>query len=152
MMLLYVVRIPGFASNHGPRWQAKAILTWVLRMTFGISGIDHVQMAVPRALEAPALDFYRNVLGLTEIEKPAELRARGGAWFQLGNIQFHIGVDPEASPKSKRHVCFLVPDLAKARADAVAKDIAIEEEGEAEGLKRFFIRDPAGNRIEIGQR
>jgi hypothetical protein len=28
----------------------------------------------------------------------------------------------------------------------------IEEEGVAEGLKRFFIRDPAGNRIEIGQR
>ena len=28
----------------------------------------------------------------------------------------------------------------------------IESEGVAEGLRRFFIRDPAGNRIEIGQR
>jgi catechol 2,3-dioxygenase-like lactoylglutathione lyase family enzyme len=151
-MLLYVVRIPGLASNHGPRWQAKAQFRGVLLMTFGISGIDHVQLTVSRAVEAEALDFYRNVLGLNEIEKPPELRGRGGAWFQLGNAQFHIGIDPEPWPRSKRHVCFLVPDLTEARAAVLASGIAIEEEGEAEGLKRFFIRDPAGNRIEIGER
>lgn len=117
-----------------------------------ISAIDHVQMTVPRALEAECLAFYREVLGLAEIVKPEELRARGGAWFQVGAIQFHIGVDPEASPASKRHVCFRVPDLAAARADVATKGVAIEGEGMAEGLKRFFIRDPAGNRIEIGQR
>lgn len=121
-------------------------------MALDIIGIDHVQLTVPRALEAEALAFYRTALGLPEIEKPAELKARGGAWFQVGATQFHIGVDPEGWPKSKRHVCFLVPDLAAARATAVAGGIAIEEEGEAEGLKRFFVRDPAGNRIEIGQR
>lgn len=121
-------------------------------MALGIVGVDHVQLTVPRALEAATLDFYRHVLELTEIPKPEELRARGGAWFQVGNMQFHIGVDPEPWPKSKRHVCFLVPDIVKARAAAVAKGAAVEEEGEAEGLKRFFIRDPAGNRIEIGQR
>jgi catechol 2,3-dioxygenase-like lactoylglutathione lyase family enzyme len=121
-------------------------------MALDITSIDHVQLTVPRALEAEALDFYRNVLGLREIEKPEELKARGGAWFQAGATQFHIGVDPDPWPKSKRHVCFLVPDIAKARAAAVAKGATIEEEGIAEGLKRFFLRDPAGNRIEIGQR
>ncbi len=121
-------------------------------MSLGITGIDHVQMSVPRVLEADCLAFYRNVLGLTEIPKPEELRARGGAWFQVGAAQFHIGVDPEPFPKSKRHVCFLVPDLAEARAAVVAKGAVIEEEGIAEGLHRFFVRDPAGNRIEIGQR
>jgi catechol 2,3-dioxygenase-like lactoylglutathione lyase family enzyme len=121
-------------------------------MSLGIIGIDHVQMSVPRALEAECLAFYRDVLGLAEIPKPEELRARGGAWFQVGPTQFHIGVDSEPFPKSKRHVCFLVPDLAKARAGVVAKGAVIEEEGVAEGLHRFFVRDPAGNRIEIGQR
>src|SRR5579863_4787482 len=121
-------------------------------MALEITGIDHVQLTVPRALEAQSLDFYRNVLGLTEIEKPDELKARGGAWFQVGATQFHIGVDPEPWPRSKRHICFIVPDLAAARAAVVAKNVAIEEEGVAEGLKRFFVRDPAGNRIEIGQR
>jgi catechol 2,3-dioxygenase-like lactoylglutathione lyase family enzyme len=121
-------------------------------MSLGITVIDHVQIAVPKALEAQALTFYREILGLSEIPKPEELRARGGAWFQTGNLQMHVGLDPEASPRSKRHVCFLVRDLATARAEIVSKGVAIEEESVAEGLARFFIRDPAGNRIEIGQR
>ena len=121
-------------------------------MTLTITAIDHVQIAVPRALESECLVFYRQVLGLPEIEKPAELKARGGAWFQLANLQMHVGVDPEPSPKSKRHVCFLVPDLKAARASVINSGIVIEEESVAEGLSRFFIRDPAGNRIEIGQR
>ncbi|HEX3809659.1 MAG TPA: VOC family protein [Rhizomicrobium sp.] len=121
-------------------------------MSFGISGIDHVQIAVPKALEAQAIAFYRDVLGLTEIEKPADMKGRGGAWFQAGDIQFHIGIDPEGSPPSKRHVCFLVPDLEKARTEALAHGLALEKDGPAEGLIRIFIRDPAGNRVEIGQR
>jgi catechol 2,3-dioxygenase-like lactoylglutathione lyase family enzyme len=121
-------------------------------MALGISAIDHVQIAVPRDLEAEALAFYRSVLGLREISKPDELRARGGAWFEVGALQFHVGLDPRPSPRSRRHVCFLVPDLASARAAVVSRGVAIEEEGIAEGLHRFFIRDPAGNRIEIGQR
>ncbi len=121
-------------------------------MTLGILAIDHVQITVPRALEAECLAFYREDLELKEIPKPQDLRARGGAWFQLANLQMHIGVDPEPSPRSKRHICFLVADLATARAGLIAKNIAIEEESVAEGLSRLFIRDPAGNRVEIGQR
>ncbi len=121
-------------------------------MSLEIQAIDHVQIAVPRALEAECLDFYREVLSLREIPKPEELRGRGGAWFQLANLQMHVGVDPEPSPRSKRHVCFLVPDLASAKAAILGKGIVIEEESVAEGLSRFFIRDPADNRIEIGQR
>ncbi|HJW39628.1 MAG TPA: hypothetical protein VJ476_00195, partial [Rhizomicrobium sp.] len=83
---------------------------------------------------------------------PEELKARGGAWFQVGALQMHIGVDPESSPKSKRHICFLTGDLAAAKASVLGHSVAIEEDGVAEGLSRFFIRDPAGNRIEIGQR
>ena len=121
-------------------------------MSLGITGIDHIQIAVPQALEVACLKFYREVFGFPELEKPAELRARGGAWFQVGALQMHIGVDPDASPKSKRHICFLTQDLAKAKVFVAAKGVAIEEESVAEGLARFFVRDPAGNRIEIGQR
>jgi catechol 2,3-dioxygenase-like lactoylglutathione lyase family enzyme len=122
-------------------------------MSIGITDIDHVQIAAPKALEAEVLRFYREVLDLTEIPKPQELKGRGGAWFQTGNLQMHIGIDPEGGgPKSKRHVCFLVSDLAKAKAAVMAQGVAIEEESVAEGLARFFIRDPANNRIEIGQR
>jgi catechol 2,3-dioxygenase-like lactoylglutathione lyase family enzyme len=124
-------------------------------MSLGILGIDHVQIAVPKAREAETLRFYREVFALPEIPKPEELRARGGAWFQIGALQMHIGVDPDPDnppPKSKRHICFLVGDLASAKAHVVGHGVAIEEESVAEGLSRFFVRDPAGNRIEIGQR
>ncbi|HWA90767.1 MAG TPA: VOC family protein [Rhizomicrobium sp.] len=121
-------------------------------MALGILGIDHVQIAVPKALEETCLDFYRNALALSEIEKPEPLKSRGGAWFQVGPVQMHVGIDPEPSPKSKRHVCLAVADLAAAKAAVMARGVAIEEEGKAEGLIRFFVRDPAGNRIEIGQR
>ncbi len=121
-------------------------------MSLGILGIDHVQIAVPKALEDECLEFYRDVLALPEIEKPEHLKARGGAWFQAGAIQMHVGIDPDVSPKSKRHICFLVADLALAKSAALARGVAIEDEGKAEGLIRFFVRDPAGNRIEIGQR
>jgi catechol 2,3-dioxygenase-like lactoylglutathione lyase family enzyme len=121
-------------------------------LSLGIVGIDHVQIAVPRALEGPCLAFYRQALCLPELEKPDHLKARGGAWFQVGPTQMHIGIDPEASPKSKRHICFLVRDLAQAKAAVLSRGVAIEDEGTAEGLRRFFVRDPAGNRIELGQR
>lgn len=122
-------------------------------MSLGIIGIDHIQIAVPKALEQECLAFYRTVMTLPEIEKPEKLRARGGAWFQVSpTTQMHIGIDPDASPKSKRHICFLVSDLAAAKSAVQKSGVAIEDKGTAEGLIRFFIRDPAGNRIEIGQR
>ena len=121
-------------------------------MPFQVTGIDHIQIAVPKPLEPECLAFYREVLRLPEISKPEELRGRGGAWFQVGPLQLHLGVDPEGSPPSKRHVCFLVVDLNAAKTELAARGIHIEGESEAEGLRRLLIRDPAGNRLEIGQR
>jgi len=118
-------------------------------MPFRVTGIDHVQITVPKA---ECLAFYREVLRLSEIPKPKELRGCGGAWFQVGTLQLHIGIDPEPSPRSKRHVCFLVDDLARAKAEIVARGARVEEEGEAAGLRRFFVRDPAGNRLELAER
>lgn len=118
----------------------------------GIASIDHVQVTVPRAMEATCLAFYRDVMLLPEIEKPAELKARGGAWFQIGGVQLHVSIEDVTSPQSKRHVCFLVPDLSTAETWMRARGLEIEPGGTAEGLTRFFIRDPAGNKIEIGQR
>ncbi|HEY2445111.1 MAG TPA: VOC family protein [Rhizomicrobium sp.] len=121
-------------------------------MSLGIVGIDHVQITVPSALESECLVFYRSVLNLAEIPKPDELRARGGAWFKLSNVQLHVGIDTGTSPASRRHVCFLVADIEGARAWARAQKLAVEGEGAVTGSPRFFVHDPAGNRLEIAQR
>jgi catechol 2,3-dioxygenase-like lactoylglutathione lyase family enzyme len=141
-------------ATNGAGWQATDAGSKEATMGFAITTIDHVQIAAPRALEAEIIAFYRDVLGLCPIPKPAELRARGGAWFQVGSLQLHIGLDPDmpSFPKSKRHVCFLTEDLAAARRAAQRAGLAIEEESRAEGLTRFFLHDPAGNRVEIGSR
>ena len=47
-----------------------------------ITGIDHVQLAMPAAAEAAAREFYCGLLGLREVPKPAEQAKRGGAWFE----------------------------------------------------------------------
>lgn len=121
-------------------------------MSMKVIGVDHVQIAVSTAVEAECLAFYRDVLGLVEISKPADLRGRGGAWFRIGALELHVGVEPEPSPISKRHICLLVANLAAAKSEIASRGIAVEEESLAPGLARFFIRDPAGNRLEIGER
>lgn len=121
-------------------------------MTLDIKAINHVQVTVPPALEAPCKAFYGEVLGLTEIEKPEPLKSRGGAWFSIGTSQLHMSLEDRADgTTSKRHVCYEVANLAAAKAHFEAAGIEITNEAtEPHGLKRFFIRDPAGNRVEIG--
>jgi hypothetical protein len=64
-----------------------------------IVGLDHVQGAAPAGGEAAARAFYGELLGLRELPKPAELRARGGAWFDVGDgRQLHVGIDAEFAP------------------------------------------------------
>jgi catechol 2,3-dioxygenase-like lactoylglutathione lyase family enzyme len=151
MTLLYHCCDENVASNRGRGWQAPTA-AGDEAMALGIFGIDHIQITVPAVQEDDCLHFYRKVLGLEEIDKPEELRRNGGAWFKVGALQLHIGLDPVGSPRSKRHICFLVDDLDSAKRAMVSLGVRVEQEGQAEGLRRFFIRDPADNRIEIGQR
>ena len=44
--------------------------------------LHHVQVACPVGGEDVARRFWVEGLGMTEVEKPDDLRARGGAWFR----------------------------------------------------------------------
>jgi hypothetical protein len=46
--------------------------------------VDHVQLAMPAGGEQQARAFYTGLLGIPEVPKPADLAARGGAWFERG--------------------------------------------------------------------
>lgn len=117
-----------------------------------ITGIDHVQLAVPAGSEDTARHYYGQVLGMTEIPKPPVLAKRGGCWFTSGGAVLHLGVEEPFAAAKKAHPAFLVTDL-----DALAS--ALEElgasvtrsDGELPGIRRFHTFDPFGNRLEFQQ-
>ena len=65
-------------------------------MTF--DRLHHMQLAMPRAEERAARDFFVGVLGMTEVDKPPALAARGGAWFRAGDVELHLGVEDNFRP------------------------------------------------------
>lgn len=72
-----------------------------MQMTFTFEGIDHIQLAAPPGCEAESRKFFGDLLGWTEIPKPASLQPRGGVWFQCGIHQVHIGVQMDFRPAAK---------------------------------------------------
>jgi catechol 2,3-dioxygenase-like lactoylglutathione lyase family enzyme len=112
--------------------------------------LDHVQISIPTGAEEKARAFYREVVGLREIEKPESLKARGGLWFAIGDIELHLGVEAVVNP-TKRHPAFEVEDVRSARALFESAGLKIQEEPVIPGRERFTIWDPFGNRIEFLQ-
>lgn len=111
--------------------------------------LDHVQIAIPAGGEGLARAFFGDLLGLAEIPKPEEMHGRGGCWFQLGDRQLHIGVDPDFRPAKKAHIAIAVPDLHALRIRLSDAGHQIAEEMPLGGRERFFSSDPFGNRMEF---
>jgi catechol 2,3-dioxygenase-like lactoylglutathione lyase family enzyme len=113
--------------------------------------IDHVQLAMPAGQETQARDFYTRVLGLPELQKPATLAGRGGAWFGHDGLEIHLGVEKDFAPARKAHPAFLVDDVKAVAARLRAASFPVIEDDLLPGYDRFFTADPFGNRIEIMQ-
>lgn len=114
-----------------------------------IERIDHVQIAIPAGGEDRARAFYRELLGLTEVPKPAELAGRGGAWFEKGDIKVHLGVEAEFTPARKAHVAFWVDEVRSLKEAARAAGYEVHDTDQIEGIDRIFVFDPFGNRLEF---
>jgi catechol 2,3-dioxygenase-like lactoylglutathione lyase family enzyme len=114
-----------------------------------ILGIDHVQLAAPPGCEPAARDFYGELLGLTELEKPAPLSQRGGCWFAAGAQQLHLGVEAAFVPARKAHPCLLVSDLGLLRRRLHDAGVPVEADVPLAGVERLYAHDPFGNRLEF---
>jgi catechol 2,3-dioxygenase-like lactoylglutathione lyase family enzyme len=118
-----------------------------------VYGMDHVQLAMPAGGEELARRFYRDVLGLSEIPKPPNLAARGGAWFHCGPLQLHLGVESDFRPAKRAHPALLVTGLAQTIEKLTAAGFEIKYDSEPiHGFDRAFTADPFGNRIELLER
>lgn len=115
-------------------------------------GIDHVQLAAPPGCETDARRFFGQLLGLTELPKPPAMAARGGAWFQCGAQQIHIGVEKDFRAAKKSHPALRLVDeagLDALRSRLTGAGVAIRDDDELEDTVRFFAEDPWGNRLEF---
>ena len=108
-----------------------------------------MQIAIPAGGEAEARSFYGEILGLTEVEKPANLQMRGGVWFQSPSIDLHLGVERDFRPARKAHVAFEVFGLDSVRQGLERAGYETAEDEPLPGYDRLYVSDPFGNRVEI---
>jgi catechol 2,3-dioxygenase-like lactoylglutathione lyase family enzyme len=118
-------------------------------MSFEIRKIDHIQLAAPKGCEETAREFFSGILGLIEVEKPEELKKRGGAWFEFGSFQLHIGVEEPFLPAKKAHPAFVVENIEELKAHLSIKGVTYSEDELLPGASRIHLHDPFGNRLEI---
>ena len=111
--------------------------------------IDHVQVAIPAGGEDRARDFYAGILGLREVPKPANLAARGGAWFESAGARIHLGIEADFRPAAKAHVALLVDDLRAIVSRCARGGYRVAEGEPMPGYERAYVYDPFGNRIEL---
>jgi catechol 2,3-dioxygenase-like lactoylglutathione lyase family enzyme len=117
-------------------------------MSAELVALDHLQLAIPAGGEDAARRFWA-LFGLSEVAKPAALAVRGGCWFTNGAVTVHVGVDPAFVPATKAHPAFIVSSLAATKAVLAAAGVAFRDDHTLEGIRRGYVDDPFGNRIEL---
>jgi len=116
-----------------------------------VSRLDHVQLAMPAGREAEARAFYHGLLGIPEVAKPPHLTARGGCWFEQGDLKVHLGVETEFAPARKAHPAFIVDNLQNLVEYLRTAGHKVITDEPLQGYDRVFTADPFGNRIELMQ-
>ncbi len=122
--------------------------------------LHHVQVTCPPGGEDEARRFYGEGLGLTEVEKPAELAGRGGAWFrgydEDGRVtaELHVGVEEPFAPARKAHPAFLLPshevlEEVVVRLGRLGHQVDRSEWDTFPGYRRVHVDDASGNRVEL---
>ncbi len=110
--------------------------------------IDHVQLAMPKGMEARAREFYCGILGMTELEKPPEMEKYGGCWFASGDVQIHLGVEVNFHPARKAHPGLTCGEYDKMLAHLRAHMVVVRED-DLPDQRRAYVDDPFGNRLEL---
>jgi catechol 2,3-dioxygenase-like lactoylglutathione lyase family enzyme len=114
-----------------------------------LTGMDHIQLAIPAKGEAQARDFYGLLLGLSEVAKPAALALRGGCWFVGLGIHLHLGVADDFQPAHKAHPAFSVANLPALRHRLMEAGVSVIEDESVHKVRRCYASDPFGNRLEF---
>jgi catechol 2,3-dioxygenase-like lactoylglutathione lyase family enzyme len=124
-----------------------------------VKAIDHINIQVPLDKEGDAKRLYGELLGMKISE---ENRQDPGAHYYIcdGNpLELHLGICDDADAARnlglRRHIALQVLDVMAIFESVDRAGFAIEDaetvraQARNGALKRFFVRDPGDNRIEI---
>ncbi len=111
--------------------------------------LHHVQIAMPMGGEDRARAFYGAMIGLTETPKPEDMRKRGGCWFEGGTARIHLGIEEDFRPARKAHPALQISDFIALKQKLLDAGYEISPDNPIDGLSRFFVDDPFGNKVEI---
>ncbi len=112
-----------------------------------VADIHHVSLNVADARRA--LGFYRDLLGMAELDRPDF--PFPGAWLDAGGgRQVHL-IEADVPADHGQHVAFRVNDLDRvvARVAAAGFDVAGPVEVAGTGIRQAFVVDTEGNRVEF---
>ncbi|MDQ0229350.1 VOC family protein [Metabacillus malikii] len=119
-----------------------------------IDSIHHVSLAVKDLSKAK--QFYGTILGLQEIARPDF--DFPGAWYQVGNQQLHLIVEPMATtfrnnPKidsKDGHFAIRIQNYEETLTYLKSKGVKFEEyRYSVSGFAQIFCADPDDNLIEL---
>ncbi|WP_417593358.1 VOC family protein [Parasphingorhabdus sp.] len=114
-----------------------------------ITGLHHVQLAMPEAGEEQAREFYSELLDIPERTKPATLQSNGGCWFEKEQVRVHLGIERDFRPAKKAHPAFQASDFHNLMEKLKNAGYRIQSAEPLDHHSRFFVNDPFGNRIEF---
>ncbi len=115
-----------------------------------VTRLQHAAITVPAEGLERARHFYSDILGLREVPRPPELQTRPGIWYSFGSTELHIQARPNAPvEKSDGHPAFVVDDIDAWQQRFEAHGIEVIEQPTIYGRRRFNVRDPFGNLLEL---
>lgn len=116
-----------------------------------IKAVHHVSLLVSNTERA--LSFYRDLLGLKVIQRPA--LGFPGAWLAIGEQQLHLLelTNPDAENERPdhvgrdRHLALAVEGLDDLAQQLTEAGVALSKS--KSGRNAIFCRDPDGNGVEL---
>jgi catechol 2,3-dioxygenase-like lactoylglutathione lyase family enzyme len=108
--------------------------------------IQHVTREIPPSQLDGCVHFYR-LLGFQPVPAPPGIAGRA-LWLQRGSTQLHLMPRDDARPQSG-HVGVVVERYENTLAELRRDGHDVEPRREHWGSPRAYVRDPAGNLVEV---
>ena len=109
--------------------------------------VHHVSINVDDVDTAVA--FYVDVLGLKARDDRPDF-GFGGAWLDAGGQQVHL-IEGTVPSGNGEHFALLVADLDTTIAELRGRGINVSDASPVASSMQAFLKDPAGNLIELHQ-